>query len=827
MQISVSLVAETGTFVPDIERATKGAERAFKRLESESRKFFKDLERGPGGAASQVVEVFDQMELESKKSLEEIHKKVKITVGVIATAFALATRSVINFTSELNKAATRQGIPVEDFSKLAAAARKGGIELEGLEGILTRVSDSANESRDGISGAAAAYQALGVDVEDAAGNLKTSEQLFLDVVDAVNKFKSSPALIAAIRDIAGPAGLALISAFGGGSEAIKKAGEEAEKFGNNITPQLVQAVKELKVGLHEVEEAGKGVITRFLKEGSPALILFAEGFEHLADLAVRYVGPAIERLADVFIALSLPVVAVKNIIDQVIESFDGLGDATNRLLRLDFSGALEELKGIGKDAKGNLDDFLHAYNLLYKGIEEKPLSDVLGKSDFEYDPRALQKLEEARRKAAQEALKQAQELRRLQEAIAQGAAEIFQAEQDRETGILEANLDLRQISYKQYLTERLRLSEQAIDQEIQLSRDLIENATEDEKFLLEARISALEIRREIARNEASQDEARHVREIAQAYNEAKVAAQSYLNTITREGERTLELLSATPAERRFAVGRFQIEDRFIGDKERLDRELANGLEQEAYDAQLQVLQDALNNQLAEWSKYYAAVEEKQKDFTTSFNNAINEYVEATSNVGQVLGDTLATQLDRAADGISHAAAELILFGEDGRAAIAALARSIATELLSALIRVGIQALINKTLLASTSSGGGAANAGTGLLGLIGFAGGGYTGDDPRNKVTGVTHGQEFVVNAEATRENRSLLEQINNGTFNEGTDAPRASSQAGKFGMKQRIINVWDKSDIRDYLESSDGEEVFINWAGRNGSRLRSIIQTA
>ncbi|MDQ2084801.1 hypothetical protein RA307_31870, partial [Xanthobacteraceae bacterium Astr-EGSB] len=45
--------------------------------------------------------------------------------------------------------------------------------------------------------------------------------------------------------------------------------------------------------------------------------------------------------------------------------------------------------------------------------------------------------------------------------------------------------------------------------------------------------------------------------------------------------------------------------------------------------------------------------------------------------------------------------------------------------------------------------------------LLGFARGGYTGDRGRQAVSGVVHGQEFVVNAQATARHRPLLEALN------------------------------------------------------------------
>ncbi len=54
----------------------------------------------------------------------------------------------------------------------------------------------------------------------------------------------------------------------------------------------------------------------------------------------------------------------------------------------------------------------------------------------------------------------------------------------------------------------------------------------------------------------------------------------------------------------------------------------------------------------------------------------------------------------------------------------------------------------------------------------GYAAGGYTGDRSPAEVAGVVHGSEFVVNAEATRRNRALLERINAGS-NQQSDTRR------------------------------------------------------
>lgn len=50
-----------------------------------------------------------------------------------------------------------------------------------------------------------------------------------------------------------------------------------------------------------------------------------------------------------------------------------------------------------------------------------------------------------------------------------------------------------------------------------------------------------------------------------------------------------------------------------------------------------------------------------------------------------------------------------------------------------------------------------------IAGVQGFAAGGYTGDSPIGQPAGIVHGQEFVMNAAATRQNRTTLEAMNAG----------------------------------------------------------------
>lgn len=138
----------------------------------------------------------------------------------------------------------------------------------------------------------------------------------------------------------------------------------------------------------------------------------------------------------------------------------------------------------------------------------------------------------------------------------------------------------------------------------------------------------------------------------------------------------------------------------------------------------------------------------------------------------------------------------------------------------------------------------------------GYESGGYTGNMGRKEVAGVVHGQEFVMNARSTARYRDMLERMNMGlepvppghapgyydggyvtpaTPRQAPTAP-APAPAGAYPaaspaqaasgaqLNARIVNVLDPAIVQDYLNSSEGEQVFVNMIRRNTDAIRTVM---
>lgn len=199
-----------------------------------------------------------------------------------------------------------------------------------------------------------------------------------------------------------------------------------------------------------------------------------------------------------------------------------------------------------------------------------------------------------------------------------------------------------------------------------------------------------------------------------------------------------------------------------------------------------------------------------------------------------LSDSFGGFFQQTSDGFAESIGHSIAFGDSMKDALGNAARTAVAGLISSLVKLGIQYAVNAALgqglaaaataasateaaalsavwatpaaLASLATLGTnsvpamAAVAGTiattqafALAGMAGFEEGGYTGNYGRKEVAGVVHGQEFVMNAEATARNRPMLEAMNRGASASGG----GSSTVGKSGGVS--VNIENYGTSKDF----------------------------
>jgi murein DD-endopeptidase MepM/ murein hydrolase activator NlpD len=123
-----------------------------------------------------------------------------------------------------------------------------------------------------------------------------------------------------------------------------------------------------------------------------------------------------------------------------------------------------------------------------------------------------------------------------------------------------------------------------------------------------------------------------------------------------------------------------------------------------------------------------------------------------------------------------------------------------------------------------------------------FAKGGYTGSGGRDELVGGVHGQEFVVNADATSRHRALLEAVNSGTLSARSRSASNDNMLGGRGGDSYSLSFGDVvvnpsagmtaadgrsigRDVKDQLRQLVDDR--INEAKRDGGALTRTRQSA
>jgi len=146
------------------------------------------------------------------------------------TPLLAAARGFAKTGDEIDKMSKRIGASAEFVSALARAAELGGTDLKGMETRIRRLQRSAYDAAGGSKAAAAAFGRLGIDVQDAGGDLKTTEALFMETAAGLAAMTNNTEKAALASVLFGRAGTSLLPMLSQGAQGLEAAMEEAKRL---------------------------------------------------------------------------------------------------------------------------------------------------------------------------------------------------------------------------------------------------------------------------------------------------------------------------------------------------------------------------------------------------------------------------------------------------------------------------------------------------------------------------------------------------------------------------------------------------------------------
>lgn len=322
----------------------------------------------------------------AEKQLSKFTDRADNMLGNLAGAFAAFFtvdrlrqwgQQIVENADQVGKLSQRSGIAVEELSKLLYTFDQGGINAEAFTGILRKLNDSLSDAAGNAkSEAAVAFRAMGIEVKDATGRIRSADVVLADIADRFASYQDGANKSALATALLGKQGEAAIPILNGGAEGLRKMGEEAERLGAVISGDLAQQAAQFNDQLDRLSTLLiEGIGNRVAAELLPTLNDLGAQFEDTADQSLLLervssaVATAIKGLTDIGLGASTSFVKLGNAIG-------GTAAAAVAVAEGDFKRAGQIIDEVTKDNLAIEAEYQKAREALWKEGGEEVLREI-------------------------------------------------------------------------------------------------------------------------------------------------------------------------------------------------------------------------------------------------------------------------------------------------------------------------------------------------------------------------------------------------------------------------------------------------------------------
>lgn len=187
------------------------------------------------------------------------------TLGLaISGAFTAVTlKGAIDTLDMLDDLSEKTGIAVESLSGLRYAGEVTGTPVEALATGVRKLSLNMAEAAGGNKEAAATFAALGIQVKNTDGTLKSQDQVLGELADRFARYEDGAAKAALAQQVFGKSGADMIPLLNQGSAGIRRLTDEAQALGAVYGGELAKDAATFNDNLKKLElnaEAAKVAI---------------------------------------------------------------------------------------------------------------------------------------------------------------------------------------------------------------------------------------------------------------------------------------------------------------------------------------------------------------------------------------------------------------------------------------------------------------------------------------------------------------------------------------------------------------------------------------
>lgn len=204
-------------------------------------------------------------------------------VGVQAVTGAISQG--LEYASALGEQAQQLGVTTNALQEYRYAATQVGLSAEEMDGALSQLTRRIGEGANGTKAQAEAFNALGVSLKDAEGNILNAGEAIPLIADGLAKIESPAQRAAILMDLFGRAGQKLEPLLSGGSAAVNQLRNAAHSLGVVLSERQIQQADETADKLAELNMVLRSNIAGAVSSNASSILALANALGQVVIFA--------------------------------------------------------------------------------------------------------------------------------------------------------------------------------------------------------------------------------------------------------------------------------------------------------------------------------------------------------------------------------------------------------------------------------------------------------------------------------------------------------------------------------------------------------------
>lgn len=193
------------------------------------------------GDSTKKLSAFERNTAKVGKSVMKAGAAMTAAGVAVGTATFGVAKATAAYGDKMWKTSQMVGMGVEEFQKLAYAAKYSGVGIDEFSMGLAKFNKTITDAAAGSQTAGRVFKDLGINLKDAQGNLRAPDEIFKEVAEVFENLEGNAAKSAAAMDLFGRSGVKMIPLLNSGKKGLEAMGDEAVRMGFVLSEETTKA----------------------------------------------------------------------------------------------------------------------------------------------------------------------------------------------------------------------------------------------------------------------------------------------------------------------------------------------------------------------------------------------------------------------------------------------------------------------------------------------------------------------------------------------------------------------------------------------------------